>query len=272
MLETALSHVDTDALGSLGSSSGRSENTLEPTPSVLERDLGWEHRTVILVLKSGAARTIIEGTDAALRWPTVAWATLRKFHQYTSFLIPHHGTKGAAVDHLDDEHSSNYSNTTVRRLTELVHEDIKRTNVTLVTHSDADHIISLNADFLFLASVDPSIQTKLATIFHQDVNPGTIDPFIRFEFLRLSAEWRKNRSATEPGFTMFLRPEYQKIIGLGMTVVPLILRELERELDHWFWALAAITREDPVPPEFKGNLPKMRNAWLNWGRQQGYLW
>ena len=39
---------------------------------------------------------------------------------------------------------------------------------------------------------------------------------------------------------------YQKIIGMGPAVVPLILSELQKEPDHWFWALEAITDENPV--------------------------
>ena len=43
-----------------------------------------------------------------------------------------------------------------------------------------------------------------------------------------------------------LRP-YQQIVGMGMIAVPLILEELHREPDQWFWALECITEENPVP-------------------------
>jgi hypothetical protein len=91
-------------------------------------------------------------------------------------------------------------------------------------------------------------------------------------FDKLVATWKAERSGVYSGSEIFVHPAYQKIIGLGIGAVRLILRELERELDHWFWALAAITREDPVPPEFKGNMLAMREYWLNWGRRQGYKW
>jgi len=39
------------------------------------------------------------------------------------------------------------------------------------------------------------------------------------------------------------------MIGLGWPVVPLILEELNREPNQWFWALEAITEQNPVPPE-----------------------
>ena len=93
----------------------------------------------------------------------------------------------------------------------------------------------------------------------------------------------KCRSASEKGdavgigFTSFvtdmvLHPAYQQIIGLGPRAVPLLLCELAREPDHWFWALKAITGEDPVPPCSRGKLGEMTRAWLAWGKTQGYRW
>jgi hypothetical protein len=55
-------------------------------------------------------------------------------------------------------------------------------------------------------------------------------------------------------------------------VVPLLLRELEREPDHWFRALYALTGANPVPEGSQGNVREMALAWLHWGRQQGYQW
>ena len=54
-----------------------------------------------------------------------------------------------------------------------------------------------------------------------------------------------------------MSPSYQRIIGLGSAVVPLLLRELERQPDHWFWALKAITGADPVPAASRGKLHEM---------------
>ncbi len=101
---------------------------------------------------------------------------------------------------------------------------------------------------------------------------GIADERITQIFNNLAAEWKAERSEVHSGAEIFLLPAYQKIIGLGTGAVTLILRELQRGLDHWFWALAAITREDPVPAEFKGNMPAMREYWLSWGRRQGYRW
>jgi hypothetical protein len=67
---------------------------------------------------------------------------------------------------------------------------------------------------------------------------------------------------------------YQSIIAMGPGVVPLILKQLEREGDqprNWFWALRYLTRENPVRSEQRGNRRAMAQAWLEWGRYR-YVW
>jgi hypothetical protein len=59
---------------------------------------------------------------------------------------------------------------------------------------------------------------------------------------------------------------------MGPSAVPLILGELERRPSHWFEALRAITGADPVKPEDCGRLHQMTQAWLDWGKEQGYVW
>jgi hypothetical protein len=70
---------------------------------------------------------------------------------------------------------------------------------------------------------------------------------------------------------MAMLRSYQKIIGMGLAAVPLILEELQREPNQWFWALEAITDENPVPPEAAGKVRLMAEAWIQWGREHGLL-
>jgi len=91
-------------------------------------------------------------------------------------------------------------------------------------------------------------------------------------FLELVARWKDERGPTSSTTELAMCPSYQRIIGLGPAVVPLLLRELEREPDHWFWALRAITGADPVPPASRGKVRDMAQIWIGWGRQQGYRW
>lgn len=68
------------------------------------------------------------------------------------------------------------------------------------------------------------------------------------EFHRLAAEWRQKSAHLSNSMQMAMLPEYQKIIAMGPGVVGLILEELERKTDFWFWALEFLTGEDPIPP------------------------
>lgn len=70
---------------------------------------------------------------------------------------------------------------------------------------------------------------------------------------------------------MAMHPAYQQIIGMGPVAIPLLLRELQKSPDHWFWALKAITDVDPVPASERGRQKQMAAAWLRWGKEHGYL-
>ncbi|MBI1902479.1 MAG: hypothetical protein HYS13_15360 [Planctomycetia bacterium] len=91
-------------------------------------------------------------------------------------------------------------------------------------------------------------------------------------FRILVQQWKQSRGPTSSTTQLAMHPAYQQIIGLGAPAVPLLLRELQREPDHWFWALKAITGEDPVPEESRGKLRHMADAWLQWGRAHGLSW
>jgi hypothetical protein len=90
-------------------------------------------------------------------------------------------------------------------------------------------------------------------------------------FQELAEQWRRETRHLSSVHAIVLHPAYQQIIGLGPAAIPLILRELERKLDHWFWALGAIARESPVPGSDAGRMRIMRDRWLEWGRNRGYM-
>ncbi len=58
---------------------------------------------------------------------------------------------------------------------------------------------------------------------------------------------------------------------MGELAIPLILDSLTRRLDHWFWALEAITQDNPVPRRMRGNIEAMARAWLKWGSDKGLV-
>lgn len=90
-------------------------------------------------------------------------------------------------------------------------------------------------------------------------------------FTELTNTWRKETRLSSSVTTKAMNHAYQRIIGMGMKVVPFILKDLLNQPDHWFWALSAITGDNPVNPEDAGNIEKMRDAWLDYGKRKGYL-
>jgi len=101
--------------------------------------------------------------------------------------------------------------------------------------------------------------------------PEGLDNQLETTFRSLADCWRRETAVLSSITAKAMHPAYQQIIGMGPSAVPLILRELRRRLDHWFWALKAITGEEPVPPEDAGDMERMREAWLRFGEQRRYL-
>ena len=94
---------------------------------------------------------------------------------------------------------------------------------------------------------------------------------IEARFRQLVAVWKEQTEHLSSATKMAMHPAYQQIIGMGPVAVPWLLGELRREPDHWFWALWAITGADPIPPENRGKVVEMAQAWLKWGEANGYL-
>ena len=92
------------------------------------------------------------------------------------------------------------------------------------------------------------------------------------KFIKLRDEWKTQRGHEPSTAKIILIPAYQKIIGMGESAIPLILKDLsENGPDDWFWALTAITDENPITKAMAGDMAAMTEAWLQWGREAGYL-
>jgi hypothetical protein len=88
-------------------------------------------------------------------------------------------------------------------------------------------------------------------------------------FEQLTDEWKRDTLGESSFMKIVIHRAYQRIIGMGPPVLPLILRELESEPRFWFWALTAITGEDPA--EGEETVQGAADRWLEWGRQHEYL-
>ncbi len=93
----------------------------------------------------------------------------------------------------------------------------------------------------------------------------TADEYVKF--VRLRNNWYKERSVASSVSAIVMCPSYLGIIGMGEKALPFIFRQLEldgNDPDHWFIALEAITKANPISQDIYGNMPAMAQAWLNW--------
>jgi hypothetical protein len=96
--------------------------------------------------------------------------------------------------------------------------------------------------------------------------------YIRAKFQELAKSWKANRrSYSSSTDALINHTAYRKIVALGPVAIPFILEELQKEPDHWFPALAALAKENPVSPEARGDLVKMTKIWLAWGIAKGHV-
>jgi hypothetical protein len=104
--------------------------------------------------------------------------------------------------------------------------------------------------------------------------PAATEPTesIEQKFRRLAAVWLKETAYVSSTTDQVAHPAFQEIVGMGPAVIPFLLRELENRTGHWHRALGRITGVSPVPPEDRGNIDKAVEAWLRWGKEQGYRW
>ncbi|HWD38843.1 MAG TPA: hypothetical protein VG944_08345 [Fimbriimonas sp.] len=93
---------------------------------------------------------------------------------------------------------------------------------------------------------------------------------VKAKFKRLKQAWLRERPKSSKLRDLVLSMPYQCIIGIGPAAVPLLLQELREAPENWFWALEAITQENPVPEDADGDVDQITQAWLKWATDNGF--
>lgn len=107
------------------------------------------------------------------------------------------------------------------------------------------------------------------------VNQKAVSPpseAVEPRFRQLEATWVAETGYLSDYEAIVGHPTFREMVSLGDAVVPLMLRDLAERPRLWVWALPEITGADPVPPADAGNIARMSEAWLRWGKEQGYRW
>ncbi len=95
------------------------------------------------------------------------------------------------------------------------------------------------------------------------------------KFRRLVSEWHNETDMHSSTLKVIAHPAYLRIIAMGRSAIPLILREMKQGPGHWLPAISALTED----VRSKGENPasgcktssEARSAWVRWGESKGYL-
>jgi hypothetical protein len=125
-------------------------------------------------------------------------------------------------------------------------------------------------------AVGPAVETlerawaEFGEHYWMPASRQALDLHARFD--GLVQRWNRDTQLTSSMTEIIAHPAYLEVVAMGGSVVPLLLREMEKGGRLWAPALRAITGVQPVPRESAGNAKRTVEAWLKWGRAHGYEW
>ncbi len=152
-----------------------------------------------------------------------------------------------------DDHAEESWEETLRRPKEARHKD-ERVDVRRLAQ--------------FLNKEEPAKKYRL--VFNSQSESVRLVTREEERFRRLADQWRRETGHISLTFKRAMHPTYQQIIGMGKDALPYILRDLqERPTGHWFWALNAISGENPA--QLEEGIDSAIQAWLRWGNERRYL-
>jgi len=118
----------------------------------------------------------------------------------------------------------------------------------------------------------PAVRLQAAYVRHEHVlrRYGPL-PFVKLpleqQFGELAEQWARETMHISAIREMILHRAYQRIIGLGPDVVPLILQRMRLTREQWFWALSALTGDDPA--QGANTVDEAIAAWIEWANIRG---
>ena len=99
----------------------------------------------------------------------------------------------------------------------------------------------------------------------------SIDPLKASDFYTYKNKWEEEIAGLSSPPAIVLNKNYLKIIGMGESIVPLILIELKKKPKNWLFALEILIKEEENPTNKEMGYKESVQAWLNWGKLKGYI-
>jgi hypothetical protein len=145
--------------------------------------------------------------------------------------------------------------------------------------SDRSIVFPSDDEHSYVATVSEHDSIELDAYCDQDAIMDSLsswsdrnkDTTVEAEFEQLVDTWKSETGMLSRLDQICMHPAYQQIIGMGPRAIPFILRDLRATQSHWFWALSAITGENPVFDSENADMDQLAEAWLEWGRSKGYI-
>ncbi|MSV28292.1 MAG: hypothetical protein EXQ52_06050 [Bryobacterales bacterium] len=94
-------------------------------------------------------------------------------------------------------------------------------------------------------------------------------------FFQQADKWQRETGHLSSPTQRMMHPSYQAILGMGIDneheIVVLLIRDMQQRGRPWFGALSYITKENPINRADAGEMDKMINSWVKWGKSRGLL-
>ena len=95
------------------------------------------------------------------------------------------------------------------------------------------------------------------------------EPEERFTFL---SQWFREGTWMHSASSQINKhPAAKLVIAMGEPAIPMALAELTSHPHHWYGILQQLTGAQPVPEDHAGQMAHVRQDWLDWGRENGYI-
>ncbi|GAA3809350.1 hypothetical protein GCM10023083_50120 [Streptomyces phyllanthi] len=113
--------------------------------------------------------------------------------------------------------------------------------------------------------------TRLLRSSSANQAPRILDPGeVQSRFRKHFDEWYSETEFVSSVAESVMHPAFQRIIGLGLQGIPLVLNQLMATgASEWFWALSSIVGEDVA--EGCDDTREAAAKWLSWGESMGYV-
>ena len=109
-------------------------------------------------------------------------------------------------------------------------------------------------------------------ILRRPAGKKSASPELEREFGGLVKQWKKETFALSSLSKIYAHPGYQRIMAMGKEGIPLVLKELQKNQGHWFYALRFMAGEQGKGvAEGLTDFESAKAAWLEWGYQNNHL-